>query len=150
MLHLYNILFTLCLHSAAPSFSSSLLNQSLILSCHFALLKVNPVPLRKNKNPSNTQAHYSFPLLACCLSPCVLKHYFSVHRVLHHNIFFSLFRDAEQFRSLPLPMLWCKIIVSFLFMATHCARISACVLAHAELSVSLYTLPTSVKFKICF
>lgn len=50
---------------------------------------------------------------------------------------------------LPLPMQGYKFVASFLFLATHLARASACDLTHAELSVSLYTFPGSVKVKIC-
>lgn len=43
----------------------------------------------------------------------------------------------------------CKSIASFLFLAAHFAKASACDLTHAKVSVSLYTLPATVKLKIC-
>lgn len=80
----------------------------------------------------------------------LVDNYFSVCRVLHHAIFFSPFTIFKRFWSLPLLMQRCKFIVSFLFSATHFARVSACALTHAELSVRLYTLPASVKIQNLF
>lgn len=78
----------------------------------------------------------------------LVANYFSVQRVIHHPTFFSPILNFKRFWSLPLQMQRCKFII-FLFLATHFARVSACALTRAELSVSLYTLPAGVKFKIC-
>ena len=76
MLHLDNILSTVCLHSAAPFFSSSLLNPSLylFLPSHFSrlpLFRLSPVPLRNNtKIPATLCKHtiLSAGMLSLCLS----------------------------------------------------------------------------------
>jgi len=76
VLQLDNIFSTLCLHSAARSYSFSPLNLSLYLFLplrfsHLLPFRRSPVPLRNNtKSPSNPLQAHLFSLLACYLSIC--------------------------------------------------------------------------------